>query len=153
MQHWDWILKVDAYIYIRHWMRRNAFLCFETRFGSLGGIWWLFVGHCLLLEICGFERWLFICTSLLVRVLALERGHQVCSLSMGSVPFGRCCDSIMQTIFNEAWCRLLSFRMWLGSSDKLAGCSWGIAFYSNYVGSSVVVDFYILSCWCGFRYV
>ena len=67
-----------------------------------------------------------------------------CIFSMGSAPFGRCCDGIMQTIFNGAWCRLLSFKMRLGSWGELAGW-WGIAFYWNYVGSSVVVGYFTKS--------
>ena len=158
MQHWDLILRVDAYIYMRHWMRRDAgpLVLERARLTSFDGTCRLFVGHCLLLEICGFWRWLllFIYGSLLVRVLAPDRGYQVCLFSMGSAPFGRCCDSIMQTMFNGAWCRLLGFKMRLGYWGDPAGCSWGIAFYWNYVGSSVVVGYLYtvisVSCWRGF---
>ena len=159
MQHWDWILRVDAYIYMRHWMRRDAgslvlkqgWVLLAEFVGCSWGIafYWKYVGSSV---VC----WLFMYGSLLVRVLAPDRGCQVCTVclfSMGSAPFGRCCDSIVQTIFNGAWCRLLSFKMRLGSWGELPGCSWGIAFYWNYVGSSVVVGYLYpvlsFSCWCG----
>ena len=153
---WDWILRVDVYIYMRHWMRRDAGSLdlkqgWVLLAGFVGCSWgiafcWQYMGS-------SVGCWLFIYTSLLVRVLAPDRGYQACLFSMGSAPFGRCCDSVMQTIFNGAWCRLLSFKMRLSSWGELAGCSWGIAFYWNYVGSSVVVGLYAVlsvSCWCGF---
>ena len=92
-------------------------LSFETRLGSFGGICWLCVSHCLLLEICGLQSWLLVTYLHKVRcwcgcwILTPDTRYVLyVYFSMGSAPFGRCCDSITQTIFNGAWCRLLSLK-------------------------------------------
>ena len=83
VQHLDWILWVDAYIYMRHWMRcgagslvlKQGWVLLAGFVGCSWGIafYWKYVGS-------SVGCWLFIYGSLLMRVLAPDRGCQACTM-------------------------------------------------------------------------